>query len=202
MKFNTREHEMKTRKIGLLGFGNIGKGVWDILDQQQDLIIQRTGERVEVNKILVRNKGKYLEKGLPEEKLTIRFSDITDDPEIEAVIELIGGIHPAYDYIREVIKKGKHVVTANKAGCSRVTHPSAAKAASTLNTPSKINCHLPVPCVSNLERVMHKLLFNVYFGCLCMLLANPEYSVLKLTPLDLHVLSTPPAFVLSQDQTL
>lgn len=106
---------MKIRKIAILGFGNIGQGVWDILHNRETMIIEDIGAKIEVSKILVRSKTKYYNSGLSEKILTTSFEDIAKDPEIEAVIELIGGIEPAYSYIKEAIIQGKHVVTANKA---------------------------------------------------------------------------------------
>lgn len=106
---------MKSKRIGLLGFGNIGQGVWKIISKRQSDILKRFGCSVDIVKILVRNKEKYLSLGIPEDKLTVNIKDILDDDGIDIVVELIGGVNPAYEYIKEAILKGKHVVTANKA---------------------------------------------------------------------------------------
>lgn len=87
-------------KIGLLGIGNVGSAVKLHLDRRSDMTIK---------KILVRRERSDLG-----ELATFSFDDILNDPEIDTVVELIGGIQPAYDYILSALKAGKNVVTANK----------------------------------------------------------------------------------------
>lgn len=97
-------------KIGILGLGTVGGGVWDILSttkfQEYD---------IKVKAALVRNKSKYIsyeEQGL---NLTLEPYEILNDPEIDTVVEVMGGIDKPYEYIKYALSKGKHVVTANKA---------------------------------------------------------------------------------------
>lgn len=97
-------------KIGILGLGTVGGGVWDILSttkfQEYD---------IKVKAALVRNKSKYIsyeEQGL---NLTLEPYDILNDPEIDTVVEVMGGIDKPYEYIKYALSQGKHVVTANKA---------------------------------------------------------------------------------------
>ena len=97
-------------KIGILGLGTVGGGVWDILSttkfQEYD---------IKVKAALVRNKSKYIsyeEQGLT---LTLEPYEILNDPEIDTVVEVMGGIDKPYEYIKYALSQGKHVVTANKA---------------------------------------------------------------------------------------
>jgi homoserine dehydrogenase len=106
---------MKTLKIGLLGLGNVGLGAYRILDMNAAKISAVTGCRIVVSKVLVSNINKKREVDLPEHLLTDNAASILNDPEIDIIVELIGGIHPAYDYMLTALQNKKHVVTANKA---------------------------------------------------------------------------------------
>ena len=109
---------MKTVKIALLGLGTVGSGVKNILEEKKDQLSQKlfekTGEKkvIEIKKILVRNADK--DYGIDKAILTTDYSQIIDDPEIQIVVELIGGQEPASKYMEQAIEAGKHVVTANK----------------------------------------------------------------------------------------
>lgn len=105
---------MDTVKIGLLGCGVVGSGVVKQLMSNQDNIALKTGCRLEIKKILVRDLTKKRPEPVPAELLTTAVSDILEDPEIQIVIELIGGIEPAKSYIIAALNKGKNIVTANK----------------------------------------------------------------------------------------
>lgn len=100
-------------KIALLGVGTVGGGVYKILEKQKDEIPYKVGSALEISKVLVRNKVKYAEKIAPE-LLTDSWAEIIEDDSIDMVVEVMGGIEPARTYILEALKKGKHVVTANK----------------------------------------------------------------------------------------
>lgn len=101
-------------KIGLLGLGTVGKGVYRILAGNAENISRKTGARLEVVRILVRtpekDRGLALNPGL----LTTDYREIVEDPEIAIVVELMGGLHPALDYALQALQNGKSVVTANK----------------------------------------------------------------------------------------
>lgn len=102
-------------KIGLLGAGTVGSGVVKVLRENMHEIEQKTGTRLEVKKILVRNIGKRKdEKFLQGIELTTNIDDIINDDEIQIVVEVMGGIHPAYDFMLKAMNAKKHVVTANK----------------------------------------------------------------------------------------
>ena len=88
-------------KIGLFGFGVVGRGVYDIV---------RTREDMSVTKILCLE-----EIDLPDARAVKNYMEIVDDPEIDTVVEAIGGLHPAYEMVRAAMEAGKNVVTSNKA---------------------------------------------------------------------------------------
>ena len=100
-------------KIALLGVGTVGGGVYKIIESQKAEFPYKVGAEIEVSKILVRNKEKYLDKPFAD-KLTDSWADIITDECIDMVVEVMGGIEPAKTYITEALKKGKHVVSANK----------------------------------------------------------------------------------------
>ena len=99
--------------LGLMGLGVVGSGVERTLREKSEAISALAGSSLSVKKILIRNPSK---RRIPEvlPLLTTEPRDILDNPQIEVVIELMGGESPAYEYIREALSKGKHVVTANK----------------------------------------------------------------------------------------
>ena len=88
-------------KIGLLGFGVVGKGVYDQVCQRSDM---------EVARVLVRRSIEEIEA-----ISTTNAQEIFDDASIDTVVEVMGGLHPAFAYISAAMKAGKNVVTANKA---------------------------------------------------------------------------------------
>lgn len=96
---------MNKLKIGLIGLGTVGCGVYKTI---QNI------DNVEIVKIAVKNINKPRSVEVPREMLTDNPYDVVNDPSIDVVVELIGGVEPAYDYISTAIKNGKHIVTANK----------------------------------------------------------------------------------------
>ncbi len=105
----------KEIRIGLLGFGTVGTGVWKLLNQNKKLLEERTSVSLKVQKICVKDLKKKREVSPPREIMTQKAEELLHDPEIDIVVELMGGIDPAGRYILEAIAQGKHVVTANKA---------------------------------------------------------------------------------------
>jgi homoserine dehydrogenase len=101
-------------KVGLLGLGVVGSGVAEILCRKADTLEREIGRRVEIARVLVRDpiKPRRLESLRP--LLTTDPAAVLDDPEIDIVIELMGGEEPARSYICRAIKNRKHLVTANK----------------------------------------------------------------------------------------
>ena len=103
----------KEIKIGLLGYGTVGTGVVKILENNLDYIKTKVGAPIIIKKILVRTPAK-IRSALTDAKIVTDINDILNDDDIQIVVELMGGETPAKDYMLAALKKGKHVVTANK----------------------------------------------------------------------------------------
>ena len=101
-------------RIGLLGCGNVGGPLVQLIEEQGDAIEARTGLRLEVTRIAVRNVAKQRVVAIPDELLTHDAAEVVVDPAIDVVVEVIGGIEPARELILQALKAGKPVVTANK----------------------------------------------------------------------------------------
>ncbi len=97
-------------KIALLGHGVVGTGVVEVIKNKADRLAELTGKKVEVKSVLVRHDYDVDYK----EKFVYSFEEIVNDDEISIVVEAIGGIDPAYRYVKESLQAGKSVVTSNK----------------------------------------------------------------------------------------
>ncbi len=106
---------MKTLRIGLLGLGQVGGGVFAALSEKKNFFAREIGVRLEIKKIAVKNPGKKRSIRVPKNLLTKNPYSIVRDPSIDVVVELIGGTKEASKLVKEAILHGKHVVTANKA---------------------------------------------------------------------------------------
>lgn len=102
-------------KVGLVGFGTVGRGVYEILQRHRALLAQRIGAPVEIKKIAVRDKSKRRGVKAPAGLFTEDYREILRDPEIQVVVEVMGGTQEAKTLALAAIKAGKHLVTANKA---------------------------------------------------------------------------------------
>lgn len=107
--------KLKEVGIGLIGLGTVGTGVWKLLTQNKALLEQRTGVSLTVRKICIRDSKKKRPDDLPKNLMTTNPDDLLDDPDIGIVVEVMGGLEPAGNFILKALEKGKHVVTANKA---------------------------------------------------------------------------------------
>ncbi|PHA33959.1 homoserine dehydrogenase [Bacillus wiedmannii] len=105
---------MKEIQVGLLGLGTVGSGVVRIITDHQERLIHQVGCPVKVTKVLVQNIEKEREVEVPSTLLTQDANEILDNPNIDVVIEVMGGIDDAKAYILQALQSGKHVVTANK----------------------------------------------------------------------------------------
>ena len=103
----------KIVQIGLLGFGTVGTGVVRVLTDNSQLIAQRAGTAIAIKKILVRDLTKKRALSTAAE-MTTDPAAVLGDPEIDIVVELLGGEEPARTLMLEALNRGKHVVTANK----------------------------------------------------------------------------------------
>src|SRR5690625_4307632 len=102
-------------KIGMLGLGVVGSGTWNVLKNNGEEIARRAGRRLQITAVAVRDIEKARATLDETVKVTTDGLEVVRDPEIDIVVELIGGDTVAYDWIMEAIRQGKHVVTANKA---------------------------------------------------------------------------------------
>src|SRR5512145_1389231 len=109
----------KAIKVGILGLGNIGAGTVEILKRNGALIERRVGVPFEITKVADLNPERAQKLGLPAGVFTKDAKAVVNDPEIQVVVELIGGIEPARSLILAAMENGKHVVTANKALLSK-----------------------------------------------------------------------------------
>ena len=105
---------MKKVKIALLGLGNVGTGVWKIIHANKEEISKRSGYDIEISKVLVRNANKKRNVEIPDDKITTDFNEILNDDSIKIVVEVMGGVEPAKEYMLKAMSKKKHIVTANK----------------------------------------------------------------------------------------
>ncbi len=98
-------------KIAILGYGNIGSGVAEVLRRNHDCVAKKAGQEIEVKYVLDLREF----PGDPMEHCVVHdIGIITEDPEIEIVVETMGGLRPAYDFVKQCLEKGKSVATSNK----------------------------------------------------------------------------------------
>ena len=98
--------------VAVMGYGTIGSGVVEILEKNRETIAKRTGEPVKVKYVLDLREF----PGTPvENKIVHDFAVIENDPEVTMVIETMGGLNPAYPFVKACLEAGKHVATSNKA---------------------------------------------------------------------------------------
>ena len=110
---------MKPIRIGLIGFGTVGRGTYEVLQRNQHEIARRAGRGIEVAAITVRDVDKARAIVGSTVPVSSDFNEVIRNPDIDIVVELIGGYEPAYALAMEAITRGKHVVTANKALLAR-----------------------------------------------------------------------------------
>ena len=110
---------MKTLNIGLFGCGTVGSGVYHILEEQRASIAAQTGTILAIKKVCVLHPEKERPVRLPREIVTTNGDDLLDDPEIDIIVEVIGGEQEALGIISRALVNGKRVVTANKVVVSK-----------------------------------------------------------------------------------
>lgn len=98
--------------VSVLGYGTVGSGVVEILKENADLITKRAGEEIRVKSVLdLRNFP-----GDPVQDMIVHdFEEIKNDPDVQIVVETMGGVHPAYEFVKASLESGKSVSTSNKA---------------------------------------------------------------------------------------
>lgn len=105
---------MKPVKVGLLGLGTVGTGVVRIVEGHQEDLQSQVGSPIVIEKVLVQDKSKSRSLAFDADKLTEDPWDIIHNPDIDVIVEVMGGIESTKGYILEALAHGKHVVTANK----------------------------------------------------------------------------------------
>ncbi|MBI2166864.1 MAG: homoserine dehydrogenase [Candidatus Omnitrophica bacterium] len=106
---------MRTIRIGLLGLGQIGGGVYSLLKRKGRALAREAGASFEIGGVAVRHPKKARSVRVPKALLTTRPESLVEDPRIDVIVELLGGIQPAKRLVLEALRNGKDVVTANKA---------------------------------------------------------------------------------------
>ncbi len=105
---------MQKINIGLIGLGTVGTGVYQIIQEHQDDLRYRTGFKVYIKKVLVRDASKKRDAMIDMSLLTEDSDALLNDPEIDMIIEVAGGVDVAYDMLSKALTNHKHVITANK----------------------------------------------------------------------------------------
>lgn len=105
---------MKSISVGLLGLGTVGTGVVKIIENHQEKLMHQVGCPVTIKKILVQEINKMRQVDIDKKLLTANANDILFDEEIDVVIEVMGGVLEAKEYLLTALRQGKNVVTANK----------------------------------------------------------------------------------------
>jgi homoserine dehydrogenase len=108
--------------IGILGLGVVGGGTVRVLTENAESIARKVGLPLVIKKIAVRDAGKPRDVSVESSLLTERSEDVTDDPEIDIVCELIGGVEPAHSLVLRALHNGKNIVTANKEMMAKAGH--------------------------------------------------------------------------------
>jgi homoserine dehydrogenase len=174
---------MKQRiSVGIVGLGTVGTGTLRILRQNADLIRQRLGVPVEVVKIAVRDI--HRDRGLPVDAslLTDKVLEVAEDPNIDIVVELIGGYEPAKELILTAIARGKHVVTANKALLAvhgAEIHAAARRAGVTIGFEGAVAGGVPV-----IKTVKEALAANRVLSIYGIINGTSNYILTKMTEED------------------
>ncbi len=109
------ETSSKQLRIGLAGLGNVGSGVYKNLLLNRHILQERTGAHLKVTKIAVRDPGRKRDVDVSPEMLTTEWRELIDDPQIDVIVELIGGDDEAFALITAALEARKVVVTGNKA---------------------------------------------------------------------------------------
>ena len=105
---------MKRLRIGLLGCGNVGAALVALLDERREVVAARTGLELEITRIAVRSIAKDRGLLLDPSVFCTDAASVVSDPDLDLVVEVVGGIEPARTLVRDAISAGKPVVTANK----------------------------------------------------------------------------------------
>ncbi len=113
-----------TKKVGvaILGLGVVGGGTYKTLVEHREFYLKTQSVDIEVETVLVRNKDKALALGVPEDRIAGSIEEVVANPNVDIVIETIGGVDAAKDYVLTALREGKTVVTANKELICKYSH--------------------------------------------------------------------------------
>ena len=156
---------MNKINIGLIGYGTVGSGVIKLLSARKSYIKNKFNTEFVLRTLCDRSIHKKNTRGLSKTRLTKNIHDILDDPKIDIVIELIGGMHPAKEITLKALKNGKHVVTANKeliANCGKELFQLAKKNRCHLYFESSVGAGIPI--IKNITEGVVGNKFNSIYG--------------------------------------
>ncbi|MDD5476959.1 MAG: homoserine dehydrogenase [Candidatus Omnitrophica bacterium] len=156
---------MKKINLGLIGFGNIGCGVVKILQQRRLFLTQKIGVEIVIKKICDKDIARKRDVRVDKNLLTRDANEIINDPQIDIVVELMGGINPAKEFILAALKKGKHIVTANKAllaECGNELFREAAERGKNIYFEASVGAGIPI--IKSIKEGLVANKFSCIFG--------------------------------------
>lgn len=156
---------MKKINIGIIGFGNVGAGVVKILRDRKNLLAEKIGMEINIKKICDKDISSRRNVSVDKRLLTKNAREILDDPQVDILVELMGGMHPAKEYITEALQKGKNIVTANKAllaECGRELFALARDRDKNIYFEASVGAGIPI--IKSLREGLVANRFNSIFG--------------------------------------
>ncbi len=174
---------MKTVNIGILGLGTVGGGTYEILDMNRELIEKRIGKSIKVVKVLEKNMDRVKMLGLTEDQATQNPDDILKNPDIDIVVEALGGIEPATTFMLTAMEHGKGVVTPNKAAVAAgfaKLHETAKKNGVEFKFEASVGGGIPA-----LTAIQEALAGNDFSEVMGILNGTTNYIMTKMTDLGL-----------------
>ena len=127
---------MRTVNVGIIGLGTVGGGVVRLINSHHDDYVANYGIDLAITRACSRRVESVRACGVPDEAFSTDWQDVVSDPDVDVVVELIGGEHPATEIYEAAFAAGKHVVTANKALLGRHVETLAARRARTASSSS------------------------------------------------------------------
>ena len=112
------------RKVGvaILGLGVVGGGTYKMLTEHRELYQKTQGIDLVVENVLERNRERALSLGVPENKIAANIAEICSNPDVDIVVEVMGGVEPAKSFVLSALNAGKSVVTSNKELFCKYSH--------------------------------------------------------------------------------
>ena len=158
---------MKAINLGFIGFGKVGSGVIKILNEKRGFLSAKTGLEINIRKICDKDIASKRNVSVDKKLLSRDVKDILDDPKIDIVVELMGGVSPAREFIKEALKKGKSIVTANKALLAehgQELFTEAAERGKSIYFEASVGAGIPI--IKSLREGLIANRFNSIFGIL------------------------------------